>query len=548
MLPTVRDADPFTDLDRTVFDNVVPESHYLRRVSAVLDFERFRPCLADAYDPTMGRPPIDPVRMLKIMFLCFHYGLSDRQVIERCTTDIAFRWFVGFGLNATVPNHTNGTHFRKRLGEERFGRIFQEVVSAAREQGLVSNRLRLKDATHLFADAAELRPLALAAQVREHLLRAAEPFFADWTAAQRAFADNLSQTTAEASDAERLAERVIHLRAMAMHLQEQIRSWPAADADADAGADADADAGADADAADPKRQRLRRMLTVTEKLLADRADPGAGDRLVSAVDPDARTGLHQEYFVGYLLDVAMDADSEIITAVNVLPGNGPEAADAITLIRQEEAAQGNDVEGLSMDGAGYNGPVLRELTDPEGLHLEVTVPPPKPAPRSTFGPERFALDVLDNGRGETTRELTCPAGQTTRQREKLEHGNRYTFKPSQCATCPMREECLQNPGSKKGRTVIKNDYEAEYRKVHEKATTPQYAQTRREHPKIERKLNELARHQGNRRARYRGLGRVLSQSFLTSMVTNVKRMVKLLGGKTSALMASAALRAEPCRR
>ena len=43
---------------------------------------------------------------------------------------------------------------------------------------------------------------------------------------------------------------------------------------------------------------------------------------------------------------------------------------------QEEAAQGNDVQGLSMDGAGYNGPVLRELTDPEGLNLDVTVPPP----------------------------------------------------------------------------------------------------------------------------------------------------------------------------
>ncbi|HEX3314159.1 MAG TPA: transposase [Gemmataceae bacterium] len=174
----------------------MPESHYLRRVSAVLDFERFRPCLADAYSPNMGRPPVDPVRMLKMMFLCFHYGLSDRQVIERCGTDMAFRWFLGFGLEATLPNHTNGTHFRQRLGEERFERIFQDVVAVARDHGLVSDRLRLKDATHLFADAAERRPLALAAQVREHLLRAAAPFFADWVARRRVVVDNaLSSTT-----------------------------------------------------------------------------------------------------------------------------------------------------------------------------------------------------------------------------------------------------------------------------------------------------------------------------------------------------------------
>src|ERR1039457_3707778 len=81
----------------------------------------------------------------------------------------------------------------------------------------------------------------------------------------------------------------------------------------------------------------------------------------------------------------------------LLPANGAEAADAVTLIQQEEAAQANDVQGLSMDGAGYNGPVLRELTDPEGLNLDVTVPPPSPPERPTFGPERFALQVRDNG-------------------------------------------------------------------------------------------------------------------------------------------------------
>ena len=105
--------------------------------------------------------------------------------------------------------------------------------------------------------------------------------------------------------------------------------------------------------------------------------------------------MHGSFFVGYLLDMTIDPDSELITAVNVLPGNGAEAADAITLIQQEEAAQGNDVAGISIDGAGYKGPVLHELTDPHGLNLEVTVPPPTLAPRTTFGPERFSLKVID---------------------------------------------------------------------------------------------------------------------------------------------------------
>ena len=160
----------------------------------------------------------------------------------------------------------------------------------------------------------------------------------------------------------------------------------------------------------------------------------------------------------------------------------------------------------------------------------------------TFGPEQFALTVLEDGLSE----VTCPAGQTTRQRERLKdkHGCRYTFKPSQCAGCSMREQCLQKPQGKKGRSVTKNDYEAEYRKVHEKAATPEYTQTRRAHPKIERKLNDLARHQGNRRARYRGLKKVLRQSLLTAFVTNIKRMVKLLAQKMDDAVRAVAVRAE----
>jgi transposase len=333
---------PLPEFDWQVFDIVVPADHYLRRVCEVLDFERFRPRLVGVYSADKGRPAIDPVCMLKILFLCFHYNLSDRQVIERIRTDMAFRWFLGFDLHAVLPNHSSGTYFRQRLGEERFQQVLQDLVTMAREHGLVHDRLRLKDATHLFANAAELKPLALAAQVREHLLLAALPFFPEWVQTQRVYADNVTQTTAELPDDERLSARVEHLRSMATHLREQLTSWSSDDAEA-------------------PRQRLRRIVKIAEKLLADHDHPDAGDRLASAVDADARTGKHGDYFNGYLLDMAMDADSEIITAVNVMAANSPEAAGAITLIQQEEAAQGNDVQGLSMDGAGFNGPVLREL-------------------------------------------------------------------------------------------------------------------------------------------------------------------------------------------
>src|ERR1700741_4221104 len=101
------------------------------------------------------------------------------------------------------------------------------------------------------------------------------------------------------------------------------------------------------------QEALRNALALAHKVLADREDPKAGDKVISVHDPDARCGNHHGFFDGYLADMTMDADSELLTGINVLPANGNEGGDAAYLIQQEEAAQGNDVASLSIDGAGY---------------------------------------------------------------------------------------------------------------------------------------------------------------------------------------------------
>lgn len=96
---------------------------------------------------------------------------------------------------------------------------------------------------------------------------------------------------------------------------------------------------------------------------------------------------------------------------------------------------------------------------------------------------------------------------------------------------------MSNPQSPKGRTVTKNDYEAEYRAAQAKAQTPAYAAVRRQHPAIERKLAELVRRHDLRHARYRGRARVWYQGLLTGLVVNLKRLLRLLAAppQTSAL-------------
>jgi IS5 family transposase len=90
----------------------------------------------------------------------------------------------------------------------------------------------------------------------------------------------------------------------------------------------------------------------------------------------------------------------------------------------------------------------------------------------------------------------------------------------------VRDHCLK-PANKSGRTVVRNDYEAEYRVARERAQTQAYQEVRKQHRRIERKLAEMIRWHGGCRVRYRTRARVKIQYFLTAVVVNFKRLVKL---------------------
>ncbi len=495
---------PLTDAERQLFTQLVPEDHFLRRLVHIVDFERFRPVLAASYCLDDGRPPLDPVFMLKLEVLALHYRLSDRELMKQAQVNAAHRLFLGLSCQSPLPHHTSMTYFRERVGAERMQEIFHVVLGQARERGLVRNRLRLKDATHIIANIAVPSTIRLVAETRDELLEAVRPFAVERADEETRQAKAIRLASDDLPDQERLLQRVTHLRAVLAWADEV----PASEACRAAAAAC--------------QEKLHSALALAHKVLADRDDPKAGDKVLSVHDPDARCGKHGDFYDGYLLDIAMDADSELITGINVLPANGDEGGDAVHLIEQEEAAQGNDVEAVSIDGAGYRGPVLRELTDPNGLNLEVFTPPSDRLPLTVFGPEQFTLS-------EDGKTLTCPASQTSTYHERNTNGTgeKFRFSKKQCGGCALREQCLSDPKTK-SRTVVKNDYEAEYKAAQAKAETPEYAKVRKEHPAIERKLSELVRRHDIRHARYRGLSKVLRQGWLTALVVNLKRLVRLL--------------------
>jgi transposase len=505
----------FTPLDQAIFDHLVPEGHYLRQLKAAIDFTKLRPILADFYCALLGRGAYDPVFLLKLDLLQYQYGLSDEGVLQQAQVNVAMRFFLDLPLNASLPDPSLLTYFRQRLQKNQCGQqVFDEILRQARAAGLVKDRARLKDATHVIANIAVPSTLKLVAQTREQLLRAAEPFAADEVAQHRRRAEEIRTATADLKDEVRLLRRVEHLQDLVAWGE----SWQAL-----------LDIGAPP--VSPEiYEAFTTALGLARKVFNDR-EPNAGDQLRSLTDPDARRSKHGAFYDGYQVDVSIDADSELICAIDLLAANADEAANAKALIESEEATHGNDIESLSMDAIGFNGAVLKELSDdPDGPQLTVYVPPKGQLPRY---PDLFQAD--DFTLNEAGDELTCPQGETTttRYRDTLDHGTVYHFRASQCRNCPLRAQCIP-PGNPRARRVSKNDFQKQYQEAQQRATTTAYKQIRKEHPAIERKLNELVRWHGGRRARYRGRLRVKVQFVLLAVVVNCKRIVRLLNAAPTA--------------
>ena len=108
------------------------------------------------YSPDEGRPSISPSVLCKMMVLEYLYNLSDVAVARMCVHDFLFRWFIGIDPTQSVPDDSSLVRFRRRLGEEGFGEIFNELITVAKRHGYLKGKLRAIDATHIFSDTPKL--------------------------------------------------------------------------------------------------------------------------------------------------------------------------------------------------------------------------------------------------------------------------------------------------------------------------------------------------------------------------------------------------------
>lgn len=145
-----------TELEFVSIDELVPGDHVLRKIERVIDFSFIRDRVAHLYCADNGRPAIDPVVLFKMLFIGYLFGIgSERQLARDIAVNVAYRWFLGFGLRDKVPDSSTLSQNRRRRFAEStiYQEIFDEVVWQAMRRGLVDGKALYTDSTHLKANA-----------------------------------------------------------------------------------------------------------------------------------------------------------------------------------------------------------------------------------------------------------------------------------------------------------------------------------------------------------------------------------------------------------
>ena len=137
-------------------DDLVPQDHILREIKKAINFNFIYEAVNDLYSKDNGRPSVDPVVLIKIVMIKHLFGIrSIRQTIKEIEVNMAYRWFLGYGMREQIPHFTTfGKNYERRFADSGiFETIFTHILEEAVRCGFVDATAVFIDATHIKASA-----------------------------------------------------------------------------------------------------------------------------------------------------------------------------------------------------------------------------------------------------------------------------------------------------------------------------------------------------------------------------------------------------------
>ena len=492
MLGERSDQRGLWEADRLYLDHVGRDTFY--GMLASLRGRLFRDAeFAEFYCPDNGRDSVPPSLLATALLLQSHDKVSDAEAKARADFDI--RWKVALGIEAEDRPFAKSTLqvFRAQLIlHDKVREVFEGSLRLARESGYLQKRgMKVAlDTTSILGRGAVKDTCNLLADGIVKLLRALAQLkginVGQWAKSQGYHRYLGSSVKGEA--AIDWADRQARAGLLAGIV-----------GDADRLLELSRQAQGELPEDSAERQRIVDAAELLGRLLlqdVERTDDGVSlkdgvsrDRMMSVHDPEMRHGhkSSSRRFDGHKAAIVVDTDSQLITAVEVLPGNAPDNLGALELVEASEANTGVTVEEAMGDAAYGDGDTRQTFAD-AGRTLIARVPG-RPN-RSHFPKEDFRID-LESG------SCTCPAGQVTRTivpagRRTDQTGRTYRleafrFDAAVCGECPLRSQCLAaKPGT--GRTVRLHPQEALLQQARALQHSEAFAEYRQRRVVVEHRL------------------------------------------------------------
>jgi hypothetical protein len=479
-----------------------------------------------------GRPSVPPSLLATALLLQTYDRVSDEEAKRRADFDICWKVALGIPIEQHPFAKSTLQLFRAQLVvSEEAATIFRKSLALARAQGFLVRKRKMrvaldttnilgrgavKDTYNLLADGIVLVLRQLSKLAGEKLEPYAEGRGLARYVSERSLKGEAELDWDNAKERTRLLREIV---ADAGRLLAEVREVRAGLAD---GSVEDV---ALTKAAEILSQVLLQDIEWSEDGAALRQGV-AKDRMPSAHDPEMRHGHKsaEKRFDGHKAQVAVDTESQLIVAVDVLAGNAPDSSGALALVQEAEENSEAEVAETVADCA-YGDGATRQTFAEAGRELVAKVAVTRNGGR--FPKTDFVVDLE-----ETT--CVCPAGQrgiasysrpTKETRERTLRG--FRFAAERCAACPLRPQCV---GGRRGRSIAVHPQEALLQKARALQQSPAFQPYKRARQVVEHRLARLVQ-LGIRKARYFGRAKTLFQLLMAATVANLT----LLANRSRAL-------------
>ena len=495
---------------------------------------------AEIYGPDNGRDSVPPSLLATALLLQTYDKVSDAEAKARADFDI--RWKVALGIEIEDRPFAKSTlqMFRAQLIlHDKVREVFEGSLRLARQSGYLKKRgMRVAlDTTYILGRGAVKDTYNLLADGIVKLLRvlaavanATLPAWAEAQGYERYFGSSIKGEAAiDWSDRKARAALLGEIVADADRLLELARqAW----------VELPEDSGQRQSIVDGAELLGQLLLQDIERKSGDgdADDDGVSirdgvsrDRMLSVHDPELRHGhkSSRRRFNGHKAAIVVDTDSQLITAVDVLPANAPDNLGALELVEQSEASTGAPVDEAMGDAAYGDGGTRQAFAD-AGRRLVAKVPG-RPN-RSHFPKNDFHLDLAVGS-------CTCPAGQVTHAivpaGKRTDGAGRvyrlqaFQFDGAVCWVCPLRSQCIAAKG-RQGRRVLIHPQEALLQQARALQQSADYDEYRARRVVVEHRLARLVQ-LGIRQARYFGRVKTKFQLYLAATVANLTLVAGKIG-------------------